>query len=375
MKKSTGPVLLIGSSESCPEIRHATGLVVPDPIVVLTHRKRLDLVVSKLEFGRAARCVPQGRVWTPNMLGLQGEALRSTGEWALALARETGVTGVRVAATFPLSAARVLEQGGVAIDIAPHGTLRPERTVKTDEEVAMIRAAQRAAVAGVRRAAELIAGSEIDAAGGLRFDGRRLTSERIKAEIREIVVRHGCIDSGTIVAGGAQGADPHESGNGLLRAGEFIVVDLFPRHLETGYWGDLTRTFMRGVPTPRQRAMYNAVRRAQRTALLTLRAGVDGSAVHQAAADCLDRAGFRTTVLDGLPIGFIHGTGHGVGLEIHEAPSLSKLGTRLKAGMVVTVEPGLYYPELGGVRIEDTVVLTEDGYSLLAPCPVQALER
>jgi Xaa-Pro aminopeptidase len=374
MKKSTGPALLIGSSETCPDIRHATGLVVPDPVVVLARGARLDVVVSRLEYGRAKRVVRAGRVWTPEMLHVDGPVLRSLGDWALALLRRAKVPGVRVAPDFPLSAARVLEQAGVAVDIAAAGTLRPARMVKTSEEIANIRVAQRAAVAGVQRAAQMIRGSETDAGGRLRFEGRALTSERIKEAIRETVLRYGCIDGGTIVAGGRQGADPHECGSGPLRAGEFIVVDLFPRHLETGYWGDLTRTFMRGAPSVRQRAMYAAVRRAQRLALSMLRGGVKGATVHTAASECLAAAGFETTVRDGLPVGFIHGTGHGVGLEIHEAPSLSKLDVTLRPGMVVTVEPGLYYPELGGVRIEDTVVVTEEGHDWLARCPVSSLE-
>lgn len=375
MKKSTGPVLLVGSSESCPDIRHATGLVVPDPMVVLLRGRRLDAVVSRLEFGRASRVVRNGRVWSPETLSLEGPALRSLGEWALALLRRHGLASARVRTDFPLQASRVLEAAGIVLTTEAAGALYPARAVKSAGEIEWIRTAQRAAVAGVRAAGRLICGSDIGRGGVLRSNGRVLTSELVRAAIRRTVLEHGCIDTGTIVAGGAQGADPHEAGSGPLRAGEFIVVDLFPRHLENGYWGDLTRTFLRGAPSERQRAMYAAVVRAQRAALAAVRAGVNGSAVHSVAEKTLADAGFETTVRDGLPVGFIHGTGHGVGLEIHEAPSLSKQDAVLRAGMVVTVEPGLYYPELGGVRIEDTVVVTENGYDLLVRCPVGTLER
>ena len=374
-KKLTTPALMLGSTENCPDIRHATGLVVPDPLVVLAMGGRLALVVSRLEYGRVRRALPRAKVRTPEMLGLSESALRSYGEWALALLREVAVEKVRVATDFPLAAARVLEAGGVVLETVGAGELRPSRVVKTATEIARITASQRAAVAGILRAEEMIRAAEIGSDGVLHLDGDVLTSERVRAAIRETVVKFGCIDSGTIVAGGAQGADPHETGSGPLRASEFIVVDLFPRHLETGYWGDITRTFMRGVPSSRQRAMYAAVRRAQRAALGMVKAGVKGSAVHRAAAESMAADGFVTELHNGLPVGFFHGTGHGVGLELHEAPTLGGSDAKLKAGMVVTVEPGLYYPELGGVRIEDTVVVTKDGCRKLATCPVRGLER
>jgi Xaa-Pro aminopeptidase len=172
----------------------------------------------------------------------------------------------------------------------------------------------------------------------------------------------------TIVAGGPQSADPHERGHGPLRAGQPIVIDIFPQHMETGYWGDITRTVVRGRAPAALRAMYRAVREAQEDALRAVRPGVSGATVHRGVVATFARRGFATGVVDGKQVGFFHGTGHGVGLQVHEAPSLALAHRRLPRGAVVTVEPGLYYPEIGGVRIEDTVVVTADGCEVLAAC-------
>jgi len=172
-----------------------------------------------------------------------------------------------------------------------------------------------------------------------------------------------------IVAGGDQGADPHERGHGPLRAGETIILDIFPRHKQSGYWGDLTRTVIKGKPAAAQRKLYQAVKQAQEGALQQVRAGVTGAEIHDGVCRTFEALGFKTGERNGIHQGFIHSTGHGVGLEIHEAPSISPAGGPLEAGQVITIEPGLYYPGLGAVRIEDTGVVTETGIQLLASCP------
>jgi Xaa-Pro aminopeptidase len=172
-----------------------------------------------------------------------------------------------------------------------------------------------------------------------------------------------------IVAGGDQGVDPHERGQGPLFARQPIVLDIFPRSRVSGYWGDITRTVIRGPATPGQLRQYQTVLRAQTRALAAVKPGVTGAAIHALVCEEFAKAGYKTESVGGLPRGFIHSTGHGVGLEIHEAPSVSPAGTALEPGHVITIEPGLYYPGVGGVRIEDTVVVTETGSSLLARCP------
>jgi Xaa-Pro aminopeptidase len=161
------------------------------------------------------------------------------------------------------------------------------------------------------------------------------------------------------VACGRQGCDPHEEGHGVLRANEPIILDVFPRSQKTGYFGDITRTVVKGRASEPVRKLYDTVARAQDLAFETIESGVRGAEVHRAVKDLFDREGYRTGRNHGCLQGFFHGTGHGLGLELHEAPRLAPTSEDvLRAGHVVTVEPGLYYPGLGGVRLEDVALVT-----------------
>ena len=202
----------------------------------------------------------------------------------------------------------------------------------------------------------------------LMHNGAPLTGEQVRRAINVAAMAYDCVGGEPIVSCGEQSADPHGIGGGPLQAGEPIIIDIFPQHAFTGYCGDLTRTVCKGPPKPGLRAMHAAVAAAQRLALATVRAGVYGSTVHHVVQAEFERRGYKNEVVNGRPAGFIHSTGHGVGLEIHEAPSLGLRPDRLQAGAIVTVEPGLYYPGMGGVRIEDTVLVTRQGAELLVPC-------
>ena len=332
MKKLTAPHLLLGKPVSEPDIRYATGFSAPDEVVVLLLPRKTVLVVSPMEFGRAQAQAPDCVVETPASLGVAAERRGQPAAWAVAAAERHARGRVQVDAAFPLGAARELEARGIAVALAAQSPIARRRVVKTAEEIARIARVQKAA----------------------------------RAIVRAEVLKHDCIDEETIVAGGAQAADPHERGHGPLRTGEWIVCDIFPRSLETGYWGDMTRTFMHGRPSPWHAALHRAVHAAQRDALARVRHGADGAAIHDAVRRGFAAAGFPAGADDaGLPYGFIHGTGHGVGLEIHEEPRLSPKGGRLAENMVVTVEPGLYYPGRAGVRIEDLAVVGPDGPRVL----------
>jgi Xaa-Pro aminopeptidase len=203
----------------------------------------------------------------------------------------------------------------------------------------------------------------------LRWSRQTLTSELLRAEIESAVLRAGGTPSGTIVAGGDQACDPHERGSGPLRANSLIIIDIFPRDAKTGYYGDMTRTFLKGRASEAQRSLWETVKDAQAFALRRIKAGVDGMTIHRGIEDLFAGRGYKTGVKNGRRVGFFHGTGHGLGLDIHEYPRLQKVV--LKARQVVTVEPGLYYPGLGGVRIEDVVVVTKTGHKMLSSFPKQ----
>jgi Xaa-Pro aminopeptidase len=179
----------------------------------------------------------------------------------------------------------------------------------------------------------------------------------------------GWVPSHTIIAGGDQCCDPHNEGYGALRAHTSVIFDIFPRSQRTGYFGDLSRTVVRGRASERLKEAYETVRQGQDLGFRSIRDGVDGREVHQKILDLFTRKGFRTGKIDGRMQGFFHGTGHGLGLDIHEAPRIGAVQSVLKAGHVVTVEPGLYYLGMGGVRLEDVVVVTPSGNRNLTKYP------
>src|SRR5437899_1121933 len=198
---------------------------------------------------------------------------------------------------------------------------------------------------------------------------KTLTSEMLRAEIDSTILRAGGIPGGTIVAGGDQACDPHERGFGPLYADSLIILDVFPREAKTGYFGDMTRTVLRGRASEAQRKLWETVKAGQALALRRIKAGLDGMTIHKAIQEFFASRGLPTEIRKGRRVGFFHGTGHGLGLEIHEHPRLQKVV--LKDRQVLTVEPGLYYPGLGGVRLEDVVLVKKTGCKILSRFPKQ----
>ena len=232
-------------------------------------------------------------------------------------------------------------------------------------EVAAIRKGNAVSAAGIRAAEATLRAATIKS-DRIMYRGKPLTSERLRAIIDKTCLSKGAIANHTIVAGGRQACDPHEIGHGLLRPGELIIIDVFPRVQKTGYHGDLSRTFIKGKASALQRRLVLAVQRAQRAAIEEVQEGVKGDVVHRAAQKVFDEAGFVTEKRNKGSAGFIHSTGHGLGLEVHEAPRVSIGAPKLTANQVITIEPGLYYPEIGACRIEDVVQVTKNGCKKLS---------
>lgn len=367
-KELTIPKILVEGAGQCADLIYGSGFHPVDPVVFLDEGKRRTLVVPMLEYGRAQVECPGVDVVLPETIQVAKEHRRSLSAWVLALLAYRGVKRAEVASFFPAGIARELEKNGITLEIRA-GAMYPKRAVKTSMEIERITVAQRASVAAMRAAEKQLAESVISRSGELRWNKKVLTSEIVRETIDITLLRHGCIARDTIVAGGAQAADPHERGHGPLKAGTTIVIDIFPQHKNSQFWGDITRTFCKGPPSPTLSRLYKTVKNAQQRALDMIQPGVDGPAVHSMITNYFEEQGYPTTVKDGMVRGFFHGTGHGVGLEIHEAPSLSTVPVKLKAGHVVTVEPGLYDPDVGGVRIEDTIVVEPGGARVLCRCP------
>ena len=367
MHKLTGPLLLLGAAADAASIRYATGFSAPDAVVYLRWNRRHYLVVPVLEISRARAETKGVTIFSPLDLALPKKARRDVGAWMLGLLARLRCRRVCVTPSFPLGSARRLERKGIRLRVLA-GAVFPEREIKSSQEIEKISAVQRAAVAALQRAVRCLRAARVTPAGRLRVRGRLLTSEALQQEIGLELLRQGCQPGDIIAACGEQAVNPHARGAGPLQAGQPIVMDIFPRHQTTGYWGDLTRTVVKGRAAPALRRALRAVDAAQKAALGRIKAGVAVATVHRAAEAVFKQWGYTTNLGGHAPSGFIHSTGHGVGLEIHEAPTLAAAPGRLKAGQVVTVEPGLYYPGLGGIRREDTILVTRTGWRYLAPC-------
>jgi len=364
--------LIVATSEIDADILYATRFFAPDPFIYLEKNGRRTLVLSDLEIDRARKVATADEFVQFSKLERElqnGSKASPSYEKVLAhFLKKRGVKKATVPPNFPLAYARELSRA--RIDVRPAKDLFwPERPSKTDAELRMMRHASRITEAGLARAMEVLKAARPSAGKKLRWSKQTLTSELLRAEIDSAVLRAGGTPSGTIVAGGDQACDPHERGSGPLRANSLIIIDIFPRDAKTGYYGDLTRTVVKGRASEAQRKLWNTVKDGQALALRRIKAGVDGMSIHRAIQDLFSERGYETGVVKGRRVGFFHGTGHGLGLEIHEYPRLQKV--ILKAREVVTVEPGLYYPGLGGVRIEDVVVVTKTGHKMLSSFPKQ----
>jgi len=374
-------LLVIGAPENDADAYHLSGFLAPDSVICLRVAGKTYLVVSSLEYGRAEKEAPVDRLLSHEeleIMRLARELKSGAKAYAAAVANlldELGAHGspIVVPADFGIVYADELRARGVTL--TPDGKLFDGlRRAKTEEEISHIQKTQSAVEAACAHAVVILEEAGIREDGTLEWSGETLTSEKLRGEIDVELLRRGCAADGTIVAGGPQGADPHERGHGPLKAGESVIVDIFPVDLSTRYYSDMTRTFVKGEPNDGLQEMYDAVLESQEAALSMVKAGVNGKDVHNKVAEVLHEAGYKTNVHDqedGKPLtkGFFHGTGHGVGLEIHEAPRVSMADDELIPGDVISVEPGVYDPEVGGVRIEDLVVVTEDGCRNLTSFP------
>lgn len=364
--------LIVAASENDADMLYATRFWAPDPFIFLQRNGKRTLVLSDLEIGRGRRTAKADEFVSFNKLEreVQGKSKKAPAyEKVLAhFLRKRGVRSTIVPANFPLGYARELDRHKIRLQ-PTNGLFWPQREAKSDDEIKMMGRALRITEIGLARAVEVLKASKSRAGGKLRWNGKWLTSETLRAEIDSAILHAGGLANGTIVAGGDQACDPHERGSGPLFANSLIILDIFPRDTKTGYFGDLTRTVVRGRASEAQRKLWETVKAGQALALKRIKAGVDGMTIHQAIQKLFRDRGYPTEVRKGKNVGFFHGTGHGLGLEIHEYPRLQKV--ILKDRQVVTVEPGLYYPGLGGVRHEDVVVVTKTGCKILSRFPKQ----
>lgn len=383
MKSPKTPLLYAASTDDADQLYYG-GCAVPDPYFAFGNAEKRGAVVSKLEVARVRKESRYDDVFERDavLAALRKEREKGKGKGkntrketlsddALILrwiAREYKIKRFCVAPTTPMGLLADLEAAGVKWKVGDDPFF-PARVCKSDDEAAQIREANAICAHGFKAAEKLLKAARIEK-NKLMLAGKPLTSERVREAIDIACLEKGAIAANTIVAGGDQACDPHCRGSGPLRPHELIIIDIFPRVQANGYHGDMTRTYLRGEPTDEQKRLVATVKAAQAQALSLLKAGQPNTEVYTAVNDFFVQSGFETTTKKGVPVGFFHGLGHGLGLDVHEFPRLgARKGPRLQAGMVVTVEPGLYYPGVGGCRFEDVVRLTDEGVEMLSSHP------
>ena len=365
--------IIIAASESSADMLYATRFRAPDAFVFLESGGRTALLLSDLELDRGRRearvdevasyselekKLHRGKKQKPAFVAVVGEFLR-----------RRGVRHVVTPRDFPLGVAQGLKAERIRVEAA-EGTFWPQRQFKTPQEVEALQAALRIAEAGMARGHEVLRASKAGKGGTLRWRGRTLSAEVLRIEMELAVVRAGGEARGdTIIAGGEMACDPHERGKGPLSANQLIILDIFPRDSRSGYFGDLTRTVIRGRASEAQRHIWETCLAGQKRAFEALRPGLKGDRIHDEIKTFFAKSGYPTSINSGRWRGFFHGTGHGLGLEIHEEPRFA--AATFRSGQVFTVEPGIYWPGVGGVRHEDVVVITDRGHQLISNFPKQ----
>jgi Xaa-Pro aminopeptidase len=371
-------LIIVGDSIRNPEIRHELPLAVPDPFVYVEGDGRRLAILTSFEVGRAralgidgleVRALEEYGADEMVSRGLQLEDINR--EVSLIACRELGLTEVLAPPTFPLEIADHLRAGGVQIR-ADRDLFSLRRRVKNEHELAGIRRAQRACEAAIDMARDLLRRAE-PKDDALHLDGELLTCERVKAAIETVFSEHGVTAEESIVSHGPQTAVGHDMGSGAIGPNEPVLVDLFPRDRESGCYADMTRTFVVGTPPEELVRHQQLVKEALDRSVAEVRPGVHGTAVYRLVCDLFHEHGFPTQLSkhpgEVLEDGFYHGLGHGIGVEVHEHPYLSRSGDELMAGDVITIEPGLYRKGFGGCRLEDLVLVTDDGAEKLTSYP------
>jgi Xaa-Pro aminopeptidase len=372
-------VLIIGDTVRTPELRHEVPLGIPDGFVYAERDGRRIVAISAMEAMRVEALGTGLEVRPTEEFG--ADEIRRSGldlheaarRLTVQIVEGLGIERATVPRGFPLGFADALRASGIELTV-DQKLFDDRRRRKSGHELAGIRRAQKAAEAGVATARELLARAE-RSNGGLVLDGAPLTCELLKEHVQATFLAHGALAEEMIVSHGPQTAVGHDMGSGPIGTDDVVLLDLFPVDLESACYADLTRTFVVGEVADEIREWHALCREALELAAAEVRPGADGGEIHRLVSRFFADRGFPTLLTkpegEVLRDGFYHGLGHGVGLEVHESPSLGMLGEELVAGDVVTIEPGLYRNGFGGVRVEDLLLVTDDGFERLTNCPYE----
>lgn len=378
--KSSVAYLMAGIPEKNSAFYHAIRFSVGDPAAVVTMngngQPRSLLILRDIEMERARKHARVDQVFCPADFtpdgGLSGDRETATAQATAECLKRNGIKSVIADRTLPLIFADLIRSSGIEVQCDfDRGII--DRRAKDQQEIEHLRKSQAVTESAIEMACRLIGRAKPDSSGVLQHDGAPLTSERVRFEIDVHLLRQGFANPPSIVAGGRQGADCHDHGHGELRTGEPIIVDIFPQNRATRYYGDCTRTVVNGEIPEAVAKMHAAVVAAKAAGMKATRAGVTAESVHRAVIAVIQQHGYKI----GLPrtsdtddyCAMVHGTGHGIGLEVHEPPLLDFKGPELVVGDAVTIEPGVYCKSIGGIRVEDLVIVTADGCESLNRLP------
>ena len=363
IRKSGTDAYVVYANSRDADMRYLTHFTTSDPFVFFRRsREKGTIIISQMEVGRASRegitaVMTRAEAGLPDILKTEKDPNRAT---ALMIAGQAGKK-ILVPPNFPVALANALgEFCSVTVD---KGTVLSMRAKKTRPEIQCMKNVQDVTQTAMRHAVSLIRRA-VSKKGILHLDGKPLTSEYIRYSMHCILLEHGCSAEDTIVSCGEDTAIPHMTGTGPLQADEPIIIDLFPLHEKSGYYADMTRTFVKGEPSPEILEMYSALFEAKQLAISRLKSGITGADLYQIVVDFFKDRGYESDTR-----GFVHNLGHGVGLQIHELPTVGPSGKTLEAGNVITIEPGLYYPGTGGVRLEDIGAVTKKGFDNFTTFP------
>jgi len=357
IRKSGADAYVIYASSRDTDMKYLTHFTTSDPFVFFKKPGEPGvIIVSQMETGRASReatatVMTRTQAGLPEIMKTEKDSYRAT---AKMIAGQVGKK-ILVPPNFPIALANAMsEYCTVVVD---GGTIQSMRAKKSKIELILMNNVQKVTEKAMDRAISLIRSSSVKK-GILYLDQKPLTSEKVKFSMHSLLLEHGCSAVDTIVSCGKDTAIPHMSGSGPLKSDEPIVIDLFPVDEKSGYYADMTRTVVKGEPSKDIREMYDALREAKKLGISRVKAGVSGADIHQAVVDFFNERGYETDTR-----GFIHNLGHGVGLQVHELPTIGPAGKALESRNVITIEPGLYYPGIGGVRLEDIGAVTARGFN------------
>ena len=367
VKTSGADAYVMYASSRDADMRYMTHFTTSDPFVFFKRPgERGIIIVSQMETGRASReatatVMTRTQAGLPDILKTEKDPYKAT---AKMIAGQVGKK-ILVPQNFPLALANSLSE--YCTILVDKGTIRSMRAKKSTHEILLMKNVQKATEKAMGLAVSMIRKASVKK-GILYIEKKPLTAEFIKFSMHSLLLKYDCSAVDTIVSCGEETSIPHITGTGPLKSDEPIVIDLFPVEEKSGYYADMTRTIVKGEPSSDISEMYAALKEAQKLGISRVKAGVSGADIHQAVVDF-----FKDTGYESNSQGFIHNLGHGVGLQVHELPTVGPAGKALESGNVITIEPGLYYKGIGGVRLEDIGVVTKKGFENFTVFPEELI--